>query len=219
MQAFVQDRYGSADVLRLEEIETPTVGEGEVPVRVHATAAGASAWHLMTGLPYLVRIMGYGLRRPKNRVPGSDVAGRVEAVGEGVTQFQLGDEVFGACEGSFAEYAQAQADKLALQPSNLTFEQAAAVSDSGCAALKGLRDVAKVEAGQTVLIIGAAGGVGSLAVQVAKALGAEVTGVCSTSKVELVRSLGADHVVDYTQEDFADRPERYDVILDTAGRR
>jgi NADPH:quinone reductase-like Zn-dependent oxidoreductase len=176
-------------------------------------------WHLMTGLPYLVRIMGYGLRTPKVRIRGRDVAGRVEAVGKNVTGFHLGEEVFGICDGSFAEYVCARADKLAPKPANLTFEQAAAVPISALTALQALRDRGKVQAGQKVLIIGAAGGVGSFAVQLAKAFGAEVTGVCSTTKVDLVRSIGADEVIDYTREDFADGARRYDLILDTAGRR
>jgi NADPH:quinone reductase-like Zn-dependent oxidoreductase len=173
----------------------------------------------MTGLPYLVRIMGYGLRKPKIRIRGRDVAGRVEAVGTNVTRFHLGEEVFGTCEGSFADYARARADKLAPKPANLTFEQAAAVPISGLTALQGLRDKGKVQRGQKVLIIGAAGGVGSFAVQLAKAFGAEVTGVCSTAKVDLVRSIGADHVIDYTREDFADGARHWDLIVDTAGRR
>ncbi len=173
----------------------------------------------MTGLPYLVRIMGYGLRTPKVRIRGRDVAGRVEVVGTNVTGFRLGEEVFGICDGSFAEYVCARAAKLAPKPANLTFEQAAAVPISALTALQALRDRGKVQPGQKVLIIGAAGGVGSFAVQLAKAFGAEVTGVCSTTKVDLVRSIGADEVIDYTREDFADGTRQYDVILDTAGRR
>lgn len=173
----------------------------------------------MTGLPYLVRVMGFGLRRPKARVPGRDVAGSVEAVGKDVTQFAPGDEVFGTCRGAFAEYACARADGLAPKPANLTFEQAAAVPVSACAALHGLRDAGRIHAGQTALIIGASGGVGTFAVQLAKAFGAHVAGVCSTTKVDLVRSIGADHVIDYTREDFADGRHLYDLILDTAGRR
>jgi NADPH:quinone reductase-like Zn-dependent oxidoreductase len=219
MKAIVQEKYGSADVLELGEIAPPAIGDGEVLVRVHAAGVDPGVWHLVTGLPYLVRVMGYGLRAPKARVPGMDVAGRVEAVGGGVTRFRAGDGVFGACHGSFAEHARAREDELAPKPANLTFEQAAAVPVSGLTALQGLRDQAGVRAGQRVLIIGAAGGVGSFAVQLAKAFGAEVTGVCSTAKLDLVRSLGADHVIDYTRGDFAQAGPSYDVILDTAGNR
>jgi NADPH:quinone reductase-like Zn-dependent oxidoreductase len=173
----------------------------------------------MTGLPYFVRLMGVGLRRPKDPVRGWDVAGTVEAVGKDVTQFGPGDEVYGTCRGAFAEYACGPADKLAPKPANLSFEQAAAVPVSGCTALRGLRDAGELQAGQTALIIGASGGVGTFAVQLAKMFGAHVTGVCSTPKVDLVRSLGADEVIDYTREDFADGDRRYDLILDTAGRR
>ena len=219
MQAVVQDTYGAADVLELRDIDKPVPKDNEVLVRVHAAGVDPGVWHLMTGLPYLVRVMGYGLRTPKVRVRGRDVAGRMEAVGKNVTRFHPGEEVFGTCEGSFAEYVRARADKLAPKPANLTFEQAAAVPISGLTALQGLRDKGKVQPGQKVLIIGAAGGVGSFAVQLAKAFGAEVTGVCSTTKVDLVRSIGADHVIDYTREDFADGTRHYDLILDTAGRR
>jgi NADPH:quinone reductase-like Zn-dependent oxidoreductase len=219
MKAVVQDTYGSPDVLELRDIEKPVIEDEDVLVRVNAAGVGAAVWHLMTGLPYVVRIAGYGLRKPKIRVPGTDVAGTVEAVGKDVTRFQAGDEVFGECDGSFAEYAVSREDKLVLKPENLTFEQAAAVPDSAHTALQGLRDVGEVKPGQKVLIIGAAGGVGSFAVQIARALGAEVTGVCSTTKTDLVRSIGVDHVIDYTREDFADARHHYDVILDTAGRR
>jgi NADPH:quinone reductase-like Zn-dependent oxidoreductase len=219
MKAIVQDTYGSPDVLRLRDIDKPVVGDDDVLVRVHAAGVDPGVWHLMTGLPYLVRIMGYGLRNPKTRVRGMDVAGRVEAVGKGVAQFQPGDEVFGVCNGSFAEYACAREDKVVPKPANLTFEQAAAVPISALTALQGLRDAGKVKPGQKVLIIGAAGGVGTFAVQIAKAFGAEVTGVCSTTKTDLVRSIGADHAIDYTREDFADGRRHYDVVLDTAGRR
>jgi NADPH:quinone reductase-like Zn-dependent oxidoreductase len=219
MKAIVQDTYGSPDVLQLREIDTPVVGADEVLVRVHAAGVDQGVWHLMAGMPYLMRIAGFGLRAPKNPVRGYDVAGRVEAVGENVTRFQPGDEVFGTCRGSFAEYARAQADRLAPKPANLTFEQAAAVPISGYAALQAVRDQGKVRPGQRVLIIGAGGGVGTFAVQLAKAYGAEVTGVCSTTKTDLVRSIGADHVIDYTLEDFADGRNRYHVILDIAGNR
>jgi NADPH:quinone reductase-like Zn-dependent oxidoreductase len=219
MQAVVQDTYGAADVLELRDIDKPTVGDDELLVRVHAAGVDPGVWHLMTGRPYLVRVMGYGLRTPKVRVRGRDVAGRVEAVGTNVTRFHPGEEVFGIGDGSFAEYVRARADKLAPKPANLTFEQAAAVPISGLTALQGLRDKGKVQPGQKVLVIGAAGGVGSFAVQLAKAFGAEVTGVCSTTKVDLVRSIGADHVIDYTRDDFTDGARRWNLIVDTAGRR
>jgi NADPH:quinone reductase-like Zn-dependent oxidoreductase len=219
MKAMTQDRYGSADVLVLDDVAVPVVGDDEVLVRVHAAGVGPDVWHLMTGLPYFVRLMGLGLRKPKTPVLGWDVAGSVEAVGKDVTDFQPGDEVFGTCRGSFAEYACARPENLALKPANLSFEQAAAVPVSGCTALHGLRDEGEIQAGQTAVIIGASGGVGTFAVQLAKVFGAHVTGVCSTTKVDLVQSLGADQVIDYTREDFADGGQRYDLILDTAGRR
>lgn len=219
MKAIVQDAYGSADVLRVENIEKPEIGDGEVLVRVQAAGLDPGVWHLMTGLPYLVRIMGYGLRSPKNRVPGFDFAGRIEAVGGNVTRFREGDEVFGAAEGTFAEYACCKEDLVTAKPANLTFEQAAAVPTSATTALQGLRNQGKVEAGQGVLIIGASGGVGHFALQLAKASGAVVTGVCSTTKVDLVRSMGADHVIDYKKEDFTEMGGKYDLILDTAGAR
>ena len=202
MKAIVQDVYGSADVLELEDIDKPAVGDGDVRVQVRAAGVDPSVWHIMTGLPYVVRLMGLGLRRPKGRVRGLDVSGTVEAVGKDVTEFEPGDDVFGTCDGSFAEFACARPATLAPKPANLTFEQAAAVPVSGCTALQGLRDRGKISSGQRVLVIGAAGGVGSFAVQIAKHFGAEVTGVCSTAKLEMVRSLGADHLVDYSQEDF-----------------
>jgi NADPH:quinone reductase-like Zn-dependent oxidoreductase len=219
MNAIVQDIYGSSDVLELRDIDRPVAGDGDVLVRVHAAGVDRGVWHLMTGLPYLVRILGYGLRTPKTRVRGTDVAGRVESVGKDVTQFQPGDQVFGICDGSFAEYACAREDKFVRKPANLTFEQAAAVPTSALTALQGLRDAGKLEPGQKVLIIGASGGVGTFAVQIAKALGAEVTGVCSTTKTDLVRSIGADRAIDYTREDFGDGRRHYDVILDIAGNR
>ncbi len=219
MKAIVHDTYGSADVLELREIDRPEIGDDDVLVRVHAAGVDRGAWHLMMGLPYLLRIMGYGFRAPKTRVRGTDVAGRVEAVGKNVTQFEAGDEVFGICPGTFAEYACASKDKLEPKPANLTFEQAAAVPTSALTALQGLRDQGEVQAGQTVLIIGASGGVGTFAVQLATAFGADVTGVCSTTKVDLVRSIGADHVIDYTRDDIAQTGQRYDLILDIAGNR
>jgi len=219
MKAIVQEEYGSSEVLRVGEVDRPKVGDGEVLIRVHAAGVDPGVWHLMAGLPYFLRLMGYGLRAPKTRVPGNDFSGRVETVGKEVTQFQPGDDVFGLCKGCFAEYASAREDKIAPKPSNLTFEQAAAVPTSALTALQALRDKGEVAAGQRVLIIGASGGVGTFAVQLAKVFGAEVTGVCSTPKLDLVRSIGADHVVDYTREDIAQTGERYDVILDTAGNR
>jgi len=218
MKAIVQDRYGSAGVLRFEDVETPIAGMGEVLLRVGAASAFIGDWHIMTGTPYAIRLMS-GLRAPKQRVRGQDVAGTVEALGDGVTEFRVGDEVFGVGNGAFAEFATARADRLAAKPTNLGFEEAATVPTTGCTALQGIRDVGKVGSGQRVLVIGAAGGVGSFAVQIAKAFGAHVTGVCSTSKVDLVRSIGADDVVDYTREDIADGTRRYDVIFDTAGNR
>jgi NADPH:quinone reductase-like Zn-dependent oxidoreductase len=219
MKAIVQDRYGSADVLELGEVDMPVPKDDEVLLRVHAAGVEPGVWHLMTGMPYLVRLLGYGLRRPKVRVRGRDVAGRVEAVGKDVTEFRPGDEVLGICEGSFAEYACARADKLVPKPANLTFEQAAVVPISALTALQGVRDRGQVQPGQRVLVIGAAGGVGSFAVQLAKAFGAEVTGVCSTTKADLVRAIGADQAIDYTREDFADGTRHWDLILDTAGNR
>jgi NADPH:quinone reductase-like Zn-dependent oxidoreductase len=217
MKAIVQDSYGSTDVLELREIDKPKIADDEVLVRVRAAGVDRGVWHLMTGLPYPIRLAGYGVRAPKTPVPGADVAGVVEAVGENVTRFQPGDEVFGIAMGSYAEYARAVEKKLAPKPVNLTFEQAAVVAISGLPALQGLRDRGRVEPNQQVLIIGASGGVGTYAVQIAKAFGTHVTGVCSATKVDLVRSLGADHVIDYTRDDFAERAERYDVILDIGG--
>ena len=219
MKAITQEPYGSADVLELRDIDDPVVGDKDVLVRVHAAGAGPDVWHLMTGQPYMAR-PAIGLRRPKVRVRGWDVAGTVQAVGAGVTEFRPGDEVMGVAEGgSFAEFATTQPDKLVRMPASLSFEQAAAVPISGVTALQALRDKAHVRPGQKVLIVGAAGGVGTFAVQIAKAFGAEVTGVCSTSKLDLVRSIGADDVIDYTREDFTDGSRSWDVIVDTAGRR
>jgi NADPH:quinone reductase-like Zn-dependent oxidoreductase len=218
MKAIVQEKYGSADVLDLANVDRPVAGDGEVLLRVHAASAFIGDWHIMTGLPYLGRLA-FGLRAPKVRVRGQDFAGEIDAVGKDVTRFQPGDEVFGTCNGSFAEYATARQGKIARKPANLTFEQAATIPITGCTALQALRDKGRVQPEQRVLIIGAAGGIGSFAVQLAKAFGAHVTGVCSTSKTELVRSLGADEVIDYTRDDFATTGERYDLILDIAGTR
>jgi NADPH:quinone reductase-like Zn-dependent oxidoreductase len=217
MKAIVHDTYGSADVLELRDVDRPVIADDEVLVRVHAAGVDRGVWHVMTGLPYPIRLAGYGLRAPKNPVLGMDLAGVVEAVGKDVTRFQPGDEVFGIGKGAFAEYARVPEEKLAPKPANLSFQQAAVVAISGLTALQGVRDHGRVGAGHKVLIIGASGGVGSYAVQLAKAFGAEVTAVCSGTKVEMVRSLGADHVIDYTRDDFAKGQQRYDVILDIGG--
>jgi NADPH:quinone reductase-like Zn-dependent oxidoreductase len=222
MRAVVQDTYGSADVLRLRDIARPGPADGEVLVRVHAAGLDRGVWHVMTGLPYLVRFVvpTMGPRHPKVPVRGMDLAGRVETVGRGVTRFRPGDAVFGWSDtGSYAEYASVPEDHLVPMPANLSFEQAAAVPISGLAALQGLRDVGGVRPGQRVLVIGAAGGVGSFAVQLAKAFGAHVTGVASTTQAGLVRAIGADEVVDYTREDVTDGSRRWDLLLDTAGHR
>jgi NADPH:quinone reductase-like Zn-dependent oxidoreductase len=217
MKAIVQDVYGSAEVLHLEEIERPSIKSDEVLVEVRAAGLDRGTWHLMVGKPYLIRIMGFGFRAPKQPISGLDLSGTVVAVGSDVSRFSVGDEVFGTGKGSFAEYATAREDDLVKKPSSLEFEQAAVVPVSGTTAIQGLRDVGRIEDGQSVLIIGASGGVGSFAVQIAKSYGAQVTGVCSTSKIDLVCSLGADHVVDYTHEDFADGAHKYDLILDIGG--
>lgn len=222
MRAIVQDDYGSSapDVLRLdEEVARPTISDDEVLVRVAAASVDRGTWHIMAGLPYPIRLAGFGLRAPKPLNPGRSVAGTIELVGKGVTEFVAGEEVYGTCDGSFAQYACAHPSKLAMKPANLSFEQAAALPISGLTALQAVRDQAQVQAAEKVLVVGASGGVGTLAVQIAKAFGAEVTGVCSTGKVDLVLSLGADHVLDYTQEDFTRGEQRYDVILDTGGNR
>lgn len=217
MRAVVHDEYGEAEVLRLAEVERPAIAADQVLVRVHAAGLDQGTWHLMAGLPYPVRLAGYGVRAPKDRVRGRELAGKVEAVGAGVTSLRVGDEVFGIGEGSFAEYAPAAASKLVPKPAGLSFQQAAALGVSGTTALQAVRDHAKVQAGERVLVIGASGGVGTFAVQIAKAFGAEVTGVASTGKVDLVRSLGADAVVDYRSEDVTAGEERFDVVLDTGG--
>jgi NADPH:quinone reductase-like Zn-dependent oxidoreductase len=219
MKAIVQEKYGSADVLELRDVEKPQPGADELLIRVHAAGVDPGVWHLMTDLPYLVRGMGFGFRRPKIRIRGMDVAGTVEATGRNVIQLKRGDPVYGTCDGSFAEYACAKAERFAPKPATLDFEQAAAVPISGMTALGGLRDAGELQPEQKVLIIGAAGGVGTYAVQLAKAFGAAVTGVCSTSKVDLVRAIGADEVIDYTREDITDGTRQFDLILDTAARR
>jgi NADPH:quinone reductase-like Zn-dependent oxidoreductase len=219
MKAIVQDKYGCApeDVLRLAEIDRPTIGDDVVLVQVRAASVDRGTWHLMSGLPKLMRIMGFGFRRPKAANPGRSLAGIVEVVGQNVSEFKPGDEVYGTCDGSFAEFSLTQAGLLAGKPANLSFEQSAAIPVSGVTALQGVRDRARLKPGETVLIIGASGGVGTFAVQIAKAFGAEVTGVCSTAKMDLVRAFGADHVIDYKRDDFAGGEQRYDAILDIGG--
>ena len=225
MKAIVYTKYGPPDVLDLEEIEKPTPKDDEVLVKVHAASANARDWRLLRADPFLVRLMGGGLLKPKHNTLGSDIAGRVEAVGGNVKQFQPGDEVFGDLSGGgfggggFAEYVCASEDALALKPASLTFEEAAAAPMAAVTALQGLRDKGRIQPGQKVLINGASGGVGTLAVQIAKSFGAEVTGVCSTRKSDMVRSIGADHVIDYTQEDFTRNGQRYDLILAVNGYR
>ncbi|GAA1808816.1 NAD(P)-dependent alcohol dehydrogenase [Planosporangium flavigriseum] len=218
MKAVIRDRYGSEDVLRCEDVPAPTAKDGEVLVRIHAAGVDQGVWHLMTGLPYLGRVA-FGLRRPRGLVLGMDLAGRVEAVGVGVTRFRPGDEVFGSYAGAYAEYACGPQERFAPKPAGLTFEQAAAVPISAVTALQGLRGAGRVQPGQAVLVIGAGGGVGSFAVQLAKVFGAHVTAVCSGGKADLVRSIGADDVIDYTRLDITDGGRRYDVILDVAGNR
>jgi NADPH:quinone reductase-like Zn-dependent oxidoreductase len=219
MKAIVQDRYGGPETLRYTDIDRPVPTDDEVLVRVHAAGLHRGDWHVMAGLPYLIRFVGFGLRRPKVRVRGMDLAGTVEAVGEKVTRFRPGDEVFGWADGAFAEYAVAPEDQLAAKPANLGLEQAAVVPTSGFAALQALRDVGQLQPGQRVLVIGAAGGVGSFAVQLAKAYGAQVTGVASSSQLELVRAIGADQVIDYTRTDVTDGTRHWDLIVDTGGHR
>ena len=216
MKAIVYRRYGSPDVLEYDEIDKPLPGDDEVLIKVRAASVNPFDWHLMRGEPYIVRIL-MGLRKSKVKRPGVDVAGQVEAVGRNVTEFRPGDEVFGCCRGAFAEYACASESSLVTKPGNVTFEQAASVPVAAFTALQALRGKGHVDSGQKVLINGASGGVGTFAVQIAKAFGADVTGVCSTRNVEMVRSIGADQVIDYTQENFTRRGRRYDLILDTAG--
>jgi NADPH:quinone reductase-like Zn-dependent oxidoreductase len=220
MKAIVQDKYGSAEVLHLRANSKPAIGEHDVLVRVRAAAVNPADWAIMGGLPYIARPAPmYGLRTPKNGIRGTDVAGQVEAVGSAVTLFRPGDEVFGWCRGAFAEYAAASEDGLVVKPANLTFEQAATLPMAGSVALQALRDHGDFHVGQKVLVNGASGGIGTFAVQIARSLGAEVTGVCSTSNVDMVRSIGADHVIDYTRVDFTKSGERYDFILDNISNR
>ena len=216
MRAVVQDRYGSSEVLRPARVARPVLADNQVLLHVNAAGLDRGTEHLMTGKPYVARLF-VGLRKPKNPIPGRDAAGTVAAVGSSVTRFAIGDEVYGVAPGSFAEYAVAPEDKLARKPVILSFAQAAAIPVSAGTALQALVDAGRVQAGQSVLVVGASGGVGTYAVQLAKAFGAEVTGVSSTAKVDLVKSLGADHVIDYTREDFADGTRRYDLILDIGG--
>ncbi|MGI8938396.1 MAG: NAD(P)-dependent alcohol dehydrogenase [Iamia sp.] len=216
MSAILQDAYGTADTWHAGQTAVPQINDKEVLVEVVAAGLDRGTWHLMSGLPYLGRLA-FGIRKPKNPVPGRDLAGTVVAIGSSVTRFTVGDTVFGIGNGSFAQFATAREDKLARTPTNLTHEQAAVVPISALTALHAVRDAGHVKAGTSVLIVGASGGVGSYAVQIANSIGASVTGVCSTAKVELVRSLGADHVIDYTQADFADGTERYDVVIDIGG--
>lgn len=217
MRAIVQHAYGSSDTLALAKIARPEPGPGQVLIKVHAAGVDRGVWHLMTGLPYLVRLAGYGITKPKHPVPGMDVSGRVAAIGEGVQRFEVGDAVFGIARGAYAQYAVADETKLAHRPESISFEQAGVAAISGITALQALTDVGRLEAGRRVLVIGASGGVGSYAVQLAKALGATVTGVASAAKADLVRSLGADAVVDYATVDYLDGRERYDLIVDTGG--
>jgi NADPH:quinone reductase-like Zn-dependent oxidoreductase len=219
MKAIVQERFGPPEVLRLVDIDVPDIGAGDVLIRVHAAALNPYDWHMLRGDPYIARLMGIGLTRPKSRVAGIDAAGRVEAVGADVHGLRPGDDVFGLCPGAFAEYVRVAADKVAPKPASLTFEQSAAIPMAGSTALRAMRDVGAVQAGQRVLINGAGGGIGTFAVQIAAALEAEVTGVCSTANIELVRRLGAAHVLDYTADDFTSTGDRYDVILDNVGNQ
>jgi NADPH:quinone reductase-like Zn-dependent oxidoreductase len=218
MKAMVQHEFGApADVLQVEDVDKPSAGDGEVLVRVHASSANPYDWHFIRGEPYFMRLGPGGLRTPKHPTPGGDLAGTVEAVGTDAGDFEVGDEVYGFVHGAFAEYVAAPHDSIARKPANLTFEEAAAVPLAAATAIQGLRDVGDVKSGQKVLIIGASGGIGTFAVQLAKDFGAEVTGVCSTPNVEFVRSLGADHVIDYRIDDFTRGEERYDVVFQLGG--
>ena len=220
MRAIVQTRYGNEaeNVLRLDEIDQPAIGDDDVLVRVAAASIDMGTWHCMTGMPYAMRLTGFGVRTPKTSNPGRAFAGSIESVGRNVKVFAVGDGVYGSGDGSFAEFARVEPKRLAARPVNVTVQEAAAVPISGTAALQAIRK-AHVQSGQTVLVVGASGGVGVLTVQIAKAFGAEVTGVCGTTKTDLVQSLGADHIIDYTRDDFADGQRRYDAILDTGGNR
>ncbi len=218
MKAIVYTQYGSPDVLQLKEVEKPSPKDGEILVKIHAASANPADWHRMRASPFFVRL-GEGLRKPKDPRLGIDIAGRVEAGGLNATQFQQGDEVFGGCSGSFAEYASVPENTLALKPANSSFEEAAAVPVAAITALQGLRDKGHIQPGQKVLVNGASGGVGTFAVQIAKSYGAEVTGVCGTRNLDMVRSIGADHVIDYTQEDFTRNGQHYDMIYDAVGNR
>jgi NADPH:quinone reductase-like Zn-dependent oxidoreductase len=223
MKAIVYTEYGPPDVLQLKEVEKPTPKDNEVLIKVHAASVNYSDWAFVRGEPFMVRLMGSGLLKPKNTILGADIAGRVEAVGRSVKQFQPGDEVFGDLSecgwGGFAEYVSVPENALTLKPANMTFEEAAAVPQAALVALQGLRDKGQIQPGQKVLINGASGGIGTFAVQIAKSFGAEVTGVCSTRNLDMVRSIGADHVIDYTQEDFTQNEQRYDLILAAGGYR
>jgi NADPH:quinone reductase-like Zn-dependent oxidoreductase len=217
MNAIVQDTYGSPDVLELRDIDRPEIGGDDVLVRMRAASVNPQDWHIMRAAPFIVRTSGFGLRTPKKPIRGTDVAGQVEAVGRNVTRFRPGDEVFGWCEGAFAEYVSVDQSHLVPKPAAVSFEVAGSLGMAGCTAIQGIRDSGAVQPGQEVLVIGAGGGVGTFAVQIAKAFGARVTGVCGTTKMEFVRSLGADHVIDYTHEDFTRSEQRYDVIFQLAG--
>ena len=221
MKAIVSTKYGSPDVLQLKEVEKPTPRDNEVLVKVHAASVNAGDWHLLRGKPFLMRLMGYGLLKPKYRILGSDIAGRIEAVGRNVKQFQAGDEVFGNTAkygfGGFAEYVSVPEDAVVLKPTTLSFEEAAAVPQAALVALQGLRDKGQIKPGQKVLIYGASGGIGTFAVQIATSFGAEVTAVCSTRNLDMARSIGADHVIDYTKEDFTRNGQQYDLILAVNG--
>jgi len=217
MKAIVYHDYGSPDVLQLEEIEKSTAGDKEVLIKVRAASVNPLDWHFIRGTPYIVRIVMTGLRKPKNTRLGVDVAGQVEAVGSAITQFKPGDEVFGTCRGAFAEYVCTSESNLVIKPNNVTFEQAATVPIAAFTALQGLRDKGKIQPGQKILVNGASGGIGTFAVQIAKSYGADVTGVCSTRNIDMVRSIGADQVIDYTKEDFTKSTQRYDLIFDAIG--
>jgi len=219
MKAIVQDTYGGTDVLKLRDIGKPIVGDDDILVKVHAAGVDAGVWHVMAGLPYMIRIAGFGLRAPKQPIRGVDLSGQVEAVGKNISQFKPGDDVYGTANGTYAEYAVTTGEKLSLKPTNLSYEQAAAVPTSALTALQAVRNQANVKPGQKVLVVGASGGVGSFAVQIAKAMGAKVTGVASTPKLDMLHTIGVDHVIDYRREDFTRQSERYDIIVDTGGLR